>query len=161
MLSLKFHRGIAPFGPMTCMSRWFWDLHCALFIVLLGFYNDTDAFWNWSGSCGKCGRTCQGMNSLFCANFASSRMSWKPCHSVWHGCCYEPHPLDSFYHHVVADEDGFDWRPLEDLTRHKQARDWDHLITTVQCDLCCFRNLQQRDPIPSLKRDTFLLCCLC
>jgi hypothetical protein len=40
------------------------------------------------------------------------------------------------------------------------ARDGDHLLTPFQCDLCCFRNLQGRDPMPQDPRDDLLLCCL-
>jgi hypothetical protein len=100
------------------------------------------------------------MSGLFCANFAHSRLHWKPCGSVWHGPCYVPHDLDNFLHQVVTDDDGFDWRPPEQLTRHKEARNGDHLITPFQCDLCCFRNLQQRDPVPNLSKDALLLCCI-
>lgn len=100
------------------------------------------------------------MKGLFCANFAAPRRHWKPCESVWHGRCYTPHPLDRFPHYVVTDEDGFDWRPPEALSRYKIARDGDHLLTPFQCDLCCFRNLQHRDPLPSLEKDTLLLCAI-
>jgi hypothetical protein len=83
---------------------------------------------------------------LFFANFASSRRHWRPYQSVWHGICYTPHALDTFYCHVLTDEDGFDWRPMEDSLCYKQARDGNHLLTSFQCDLCWFRNLQHRDP---------------
>lgn len=69
-----------------------------------------------------------------------------------------PHPLDNFPYHVATDEEGFDWRPPEALSRYKVARNGDHLLTPFQCDLCCFRNLQHRDPIPSLAKDNLLLC---
>ena len=38
------------------------------------------------------------------------------------------------------------------------AWDGDNLVTTFQCDLCCFQNLQQRDPLPDLPKDNLLLC---
>lgn len=100
------------------------------------------------------------MNGIFCANFASSRQSWKACLSVWHGRCYTPHALDHFYHHIPTDEDGFDWRPAEDSLRYKQGRDGDHLVTPFQCDTCVFRNLMQRDPLPDVHRDALLQCCI-
>ncbi len=68
--------------------------------------------------------------------------------------------MDTFYCHVLTDDDGFDWRPVEDSFRYKQARDGDHLLTVFQCDLCWLRNLQQRDPLPQLDRDDLLLCCI-
>jgi hypothetical protein len=95
---------------------------------------------------------------VFCANFATPRQHWSPRRSVWHGRCYTPHPADHFYYHVVTDDDGFDWRPLEALQRYKVARDGDNLLTPFQCDLCWFRNLQRRDPLQDVPHDTLLLC---
>jgi hypothetical protein len=69
-----------------------------------------------------------------------------------------PHPDDKFYYHVITDDEGFDWRPREAHSRYKVARDGDNLVTIFQCDLCCFCNLQQRDPLPGLPKDTLLLC---
>jgi len=100
------------------------------------------------------------MSGLFCANFAHYRWHWTPCRSAWHGSCYVPHGLDNFYYHVLTDEEGFDWRPPESLTRFRVARDGDHLLTPFQCDLCCFRNLQRRDPVIGLAKDDLLLCCI-
>lgn len=100
------------------------------------------------------------MNGVFCANFATSRLHWTPCRSVWHGRCYTPHPDEHFYYHVATDEEGFDWRPPEAFTRYRQGRDGDHLVTTFQCDLCCFRNLHRRDPQPDLLADSLLLCAI-
>jgi len=100
------------------------------------------------------------MNSLFCANFASSRGPWTPCLSVWHGGCNSPHPLDRFFVSVTTDDDGFDWRPPADLQHYKVARNGDHLLTPFQCDLCWFRNLQGRNPFEDDPKDTFLLCTL-
>jgi hypothetical protein len=79
---------------------------------------------------------------------------------VWHGSCYQPHALDRFYHHVETDDDGFDWRPTKDLSRYKVAQNGDHLLTTFQCELCWFRNLQGRNPVADLVADTLLLCCI-
>lgn len=87
-------------------------------------------------------------------------MCWTACRSVWCGKCYTPHPLDKFYRYVVEDEDGFDWRPPMEQTRHCYARDGDHLITPFQCDICMFRNLQMRNPDPLNSKDTLLLCCI-
>jgi hypothetical protein len=120
----------------------------------------TNSFWTWARPCAHCGRPCRPLNGVFCANFATPRMHWSPCKNVWHGKCYTPHPTDHFYHHVETDDDGFDWRPDSDLTRHQEARDGDNLTTPFQCDLCSFRNLQQRDPNPTLAQDTLLLCCI-
>jgi hypothetical protein len=100
------------------------------------------------------------MSGVFCANFASSRMCWRPCRRVWCGKCYTPHPLDKFFWFEVTDEDGFDWRPAEERLRHLHARDGDHLLTPFQCDLCMFCNLQGRDPLKADAKDDLLLCCI-
>jgi hypothetical protein len=108
--------------------------------------------------CMECGHGYWEMRGVFCANFASPRLHWRPCHSVWHGRCYTPHLDDHFVYHVVTDEDGFDWRPQDTLTRYKVAHDGDHLLTTFQCDLCWLRSLQRRDPLPDVPQDRLLLC---
>lgn len=100
------------------------------------------------------------MNGIFCANFATPRHIWTACQHVWCGKCYVPHELDRFYHHIPVDEEGFDWRPATDLTRHRLARNGDHLLTTFQCDLCLFRNLQGRNPLDDSPKDALLLCCI-
>jgi len=99
------------------------------------------------------------MRGVFCANFVTPRLHWEPCRSVWHGRCYTPPPDERFYYNVVADGDGFDWRPPEAVSRYKEGRDGDHLLTTFQCNLCCFRK-QRRDPIPSFPPDDLLLCAI-
>jgi hypothetical protein len=68
--------------------------------------------------------------------------------------------MDRFFHYVLADEGGFDWRPPEEKLRYRHARDGDHLLTPFQCDLCMFRNLQHRNPIPQNHQDDLLLCCI-
>lgn len=97
------------------------------------------------------------MSSLFCANFAHSRECWPTCNQVWCGECYSLHPLDRFSRHVPADESGFDWRPQEDLLHYTHGRNGDNLVTPFQCNLCIFRNLQCRNPLPGLQ-DDLLLC---
>jgi hypothetical protein len=81
------------------------------------------------------------MNGLFCTNFVTSRSCWKPCAKVRCGACYTPHPSDRFFRFIPADEEGLDWRPQDDLLRHLQAHDGDHLLVPFQCDTCLFRNL--------------------
>jgi hypothetical protein len=100
------------------------------------------------------------MNGLFCANFVSSRQCWSPCHSVWCGSCYTPHPLDRFHRFIPVDEAGFEWRPASDQLRHMQAHDGSHLIVPFQCDLCMFRNLTGRNPLLDTPSDDLLLCCI-
>jgi len=61
---------------------------------------------------------------------------------------------------VPTDEAGFDWRPQEEQNRYRYARDGDHLLTPFQCDLCTFRNLQLRNPLPNYPKDDLLMCCI-
>jgi hypothetical protein len=69
------------------------------------------------------------------------------------------HPLDLFPCHVPVDEDGFDWRPQEDVARYTHGRNGDFLVTPFQCDLCIFWNLHKRNPIAT-PQDDLLLCCI-
>jgi len=70
------------------------------------------------------------------------------------------HTLDRFPCHVPVDGEGFNWKPAEDTLRYTHASDGDFLLTPFQCDVCVFRNLQQRDPIPGTLQDDLLLCCV-
>lgn len=87
-------------------------------------------------------------------------MHWTPCKGVYCGPCYTPHRLDKFFHYTPVDEDGFEWRPADDLNRHKYGRNGDHLLTPFQCDLCSFRNLQGRNPVANSYQDDMVLCCI-
>jgi hypothetical protein len=69
------------------------------------------------------------------------------------------HPLDCFPRHVPVDEDGFDWRPQEDVARYTHGHNGDFLVTPFQCDLCIFWNLHKRNPIAT-PQDDLLLCCI-
>jgi hypothetical protein len=40
--------------------------------------------------------------------------------------------------------------------RFKSGRNGDHLLCPFQCDLCHFRNIQGRDPVPGLVKDKLL-----
>ena len=51
------------------------------------------------------------------------------------------------------DEDGEDLEPLSDEKRFLEARNGDHLMTPFQCDLCHFRNVFGRNPIPQKLTD--------
>ena len=41
----------------------------------------------------------------------------------------------------------------EDEKRYVEGRNGDHLVTPFQCDLCHFRNMTGRDPVPNLPQD--------
>ena len=74
---------------------------------------------------------------------------------MWHGRCYKLRVEDNFPIATLKDEDGLD-DPRE-LEKFRFARNGDHLLSPFQCDLCHFRNIQGRDPSPSLPLDKQLL----
>jgi hypothetical protein len=47
-----------------------------------------------------------------------------------------------------------------DEDRFKTARNGDHLLCPFQCDLCHFRNIQRRNPVPGLPKEKLLLQCI-
>jgi hypothetical protein len=100
------------------------------------------------------------MSGLFCTNFSTSLLCWKPCYSVWCGSCYTPHPLDGLPHFIPTEESGFEWHPPEGDSRYLQARDGVHLVTPFHCYLCVFQNVAHINPNPSETRDERLLCCI-
>ncbi len=51
------------------------------------------------------------------------------------------------------DEDGKVLKKEEDVDRFLMGRDGDHLITPFQCELCHFRNIQERDPLVGKEKD--------
>ena len=63
---------------------------------------------------------------------------------MWHGKCYKLRVEDRFPIAVLKDEDGLD-DPRE-MAKFRFARNGDHILTPFQCDLCQFRNIQQRNP---------------
>ena len=52
------------------------------------------------------------------------------------------------------DDEGFDNTLEGDEERFMTGRDGDHLMCPYQCDLCHFRNIQQRDPTPGRQHKT-------
>jgi hypothetical protein len=76
---------------------------------------------------------------------------------VWCGVCYKPLDNGEFPVAKPTDEDGVVVLDAGDELRFMEARDGDFLLTPFQCDLCHFRNLQDRDPIQNLPQDARLL----
>jgi hypothetical protein len=61
---------------------------------------------------------------------------------------------------LAADDEGNDQTLGGDEKRFRVARNGDHLMCPYQCDLCHFRNIQKRDPLPGNRKDKFLLQCV-
>ncbi len=97
---------------------------------------------------------------LFCANFSCKRGNWNPCLQVWCGPCYLPIDHNEFPIAVPTNEDGFINEEDQSNSRYKVARNGDNLLTPFQCDTCHFRNIMERDPVPSLAQDFRLLKCI-
>jgi len=84
-------------GHLRCLNHFFLDSPFISFPADPGNLGTPTEFWLWEGKCGVCGTLCQQISALFCANFATSRMCWQPCRSVWGGKCYMPHWRGSFF----------------------------------------------------------------
>ena len=94
---------------------------------------------------------------IFCANFSVKRGIFPPCRGCWCGPCYKPLGTTPFYIHPLLDEDGIEI-PEDDLgSRYMVGRDGDHYLVPFQCELCHFRNIQQRDPMAGHGKDEFLM----
>jgi hypothetical protein len=66
---------------------------------------------------------------------------------MWCGDCYVPTDQGLFNVRLPKDEEGYVLRKKGDDKRFQYARNGDHFMTTFQCDLCHFRNIQGRDPV--------------
>lgn len=93
---------------------------------------------------------------VFCGNFSSKQGLWKECRQVWCGPCYVPLDNGEFPIAKPIDEEGVEVQDSDDKSRYVQGRNGDNLVTPFQCDLCHFRNLMERDPVPNLPQDVRL-----
>jgi hypothetical protein len=71
--------------------------------------------------------------------------------------CYKSSAEDEFPIRKPTDEDGIAVEIKEDKDRFKYGRAGDGFMTTFQCDVCHFRNLQGRDPDAGGGKDRLLL----
>jgi hypothetical protein len=92
---------------------------------------------------------------------------------MWCGECYTSHPTILF--HVKQREDYENGSSSEVECEQVQrawgnkhrspdeylvGRDGDHLLVTLECDLCTFRKLCFCDPLPNCEQDRLLLACI-
>jgi hypothetical protein len=81
---------------------------------------------------------------------------------AWHGRCYRQGSNDPFPVMQVDDLDdslmGAEELEVDDPDRFRVARDGDHLMCPFQCDVCHFRNIQDRDPGARHEDALFLMC---
>ena len=122
---------------------------------------DVRNLMTWIAPCLVCGKILRNGAGLFCGNFLRSRPGFPQCLAAWCGTCYHAHPDDPFPVQKSLEDEEEDLETEENLdTRYKVARNGDHLMgIPFECDLCHFRNVSGRDPIPSRPGDVMALIC--
>lgn len=83
---------------------------------------------------------------MSCANASFERGGWPSCKGYWCHGCYKLEEDNYFPVRRPKDEDGYVVVVPKDRNRFMFGRAGDHLVTTFQCDLCHFRNINARSP---------------
>jgi|SaaInl85LU_5_DNA_1037374.scaffolds.fasta_scaffold15347_4 hypothetical protein len=113
---------------------------------------EQENFLSWQGACVHCGKIRRAGVGLFCSNFLLQRGTFPPCAcvNVWCGECYEEDVQDPFprLQGLEEREEESDVLLQDEVekNRYRRGRNGDRLMTTFECDLCHFRNLNKRDP---------------
>ena len=94
---------------------------------------------------------------IFCGNYSVKRGPFLPCKGSWCGSCYKTSGETVFPVRKTLDDDGVEIVRDDHATRFLVARDGDHFMVPFQCELCMFRNLQEREPLAGSLKDTLLL----
>lgn len=111
-----------------------------------------------------CFKQVKAMRGIFCANSHFSRGEWTPCGSIWHAECYTCLGQDKvkFPTAEVKDTEGNTWHQEEGrMKRLNQGVEGAHLCTSFQCELCWFRNLIGKDPLPGVHDMAIRCLCRC
>jgi hypothetical protein len=74
--------------------------------------------------------------------------------------CYDVPATSPFLVRTAEDDEGYDQTLKGEEKRFKVERNGDHLMCLFQCDLCHFRNIQERDPGFGNRIDILLLQCI-
>jgi hypothetical protein len=128
----------------------------------------------WEGECAKSGLGRKWTRGIFCANFYWSMNDYAPCRQIWCGGCYTSSPNILFPVKTRVDQEterGNDPLLQERMIsawgkKHRSAddflvgRDGDHLLVPFECDLCIFRKLKRRNPLPANPQDDLMLACI-
>ena len=101
---------------------------------------------------------------LICRNFLGP---FPPCQKVWCGKCYVPMSGVIFPRRETEEEedanDDLDPElvmPAAEKDRYQRGRDGDCWVCPFQCELCHFRNVYRRDPVPESRTDSnFVIYC--
>lgn len=75
---------------------------------------------------------------------------------MWCHGCYHLEDDGRFPIKKPKDEEGYVLASSKDDRRFLFGREGDHLVTTFQCDLCHFRNINGRSPLPDGSDDTVM-----
>ena len=114
-------------------------------------------FWEWKGTCVKCGKLKTAPRGIFCHNFGVSRGACLPCQNVWCGECFTDHPEISFHINRPENDEGLTWGRAVDLSSFKYGREGDWLMFPFQCEVCWFFNLKNKSPDQHSDDDLWLL----
>ena len=82
---------------------------------------------------------------------------------MWCGRCYQPYPGDPFPVQRTLDEEEEKDVETDESLSHRFAcgRNKDHLMgIPFECDLCDFRNLNNRDPVSDYLTNMWTLLCI-
>ena len=126
---------------------------------------DAENFMTWKGPCMDCETPNSSGVGLFYSNLLRLRKRLPPCHAVWCGECYRPHPEYPFQSQtsLAAGDNEIEDLETEELLnkRFRIARDGDHLMgILIECDMCQLRNVNERDPIYGNSKDDYTLLCI-
>jgi hypothetical protein len=83
---------------------------------------------------------------LNCANSLHTRGLWAPCKGCWCHGCYKIEDEGYFPIRRPTDEEGYVVVVEKDNRRFLFGREGDQYLTMFQCDLCHFRNMNNRSP---------------
>jgi hypothetical protein len=129
--------------------------------TLLGASRKPGTWMSFVGNCAECGRVCQDGKGLFCANFSVARGYYSPCRKAWCGKYYRTPAGLAFPIRTPKDEEGFEPIVEGDQNHFKHASDGANGVCPFQCDLCHFRNIQDRNPLPITRpRDKVAMDCI-
>ena len=120
---------------------------------------DERNFLTWKGQCLTCKEMILNGRGIFCANFLTNKEGFPLCKAAYHGACYRDYADNLFPVQRTLDDDedgreeGFE---VDDETKDMfmHGRDGDHVMgVCFECDVCSFRNVNERDVCWSSDKD--------
>ena len=113
----------------------------------------------------ECDNTKRSGVGLFYSNFLRLRKPFPLCYAVWCGERYRPNLEDTFQVQTsisAGDNKSEDLETEKRLNKRFQiSRNRDYLMgIPFECDICQFRNANERYPIHGNARDNYTLLCI-